>query len=197
MLLSAAATAEVLSWVGRLAEGLWCAHLPWEGSADQGFPRCAWPRSPQPLPGEPPGLWALASLFTTTTTAIAAGMGQAGCLGAQGMVSSWVEPGVPCRFAFMSQQFSRTFLARCLAIGMAAGGLPGCCAAEFARVKLSLLGLMSKRIPNLVYGQSFVMQPCVMSHSRNRPFWTELGVPLFLDLLGFFIHRNYFFSHIH
>lgn len=181
MLLSAAAMAKVLSWVGRLVEGLWCAYLPGEGSADQGFPWCAQPCSLLPSPVKPPGLWALASVLTTTA-AIAAGTDQAGYLGAQGMVSGRAEPAAPCRCAFLSQLFSHAFLARCLAVGMAAGVLPACYASGFAKVNLPLLGLMSKRIPNQAYGQSFVMQPCMMSHSRNRPFWTELGVPLFLDV---------------
>lgn len=180
--------AKVLSWVGRLVEGLWCAHLLWGDSANQGFPRCA-----QRSPGELLGLWAFASLLTTTT-GIAAGMGQAGSLGAQGMARSQAEPRALCRCALLSQLFSHTFLACCLAMGMAAGALPECCATGFIRVNLSLLGFMSKRIPSLAYGQSFAMQPCLMSHSRNRPFWTELGIPIFLVFLVFYVYITFFFS---
>lgn len=39
---------EVLRWVGMFVEGLWCARVPLEGSADQGFPWCVQPCSPQP-----------------------------------------------------------------------------------------------------------------------------------------------------
>lgn len=160
----------------RLVEGLWCAHLPREGSADQGFPWLSQPHSPQSLPGESPGLWALASVLATTMT-IAAGMDQAGRLGAQGMVSGRAEPGAPCRCAFLRQLFSCAFLACCLPV--AAEALLGCCAAGFARVNLSLLGLMSKRIPKLAYGQSLVVQPCMMSRSRNRQLEQNLVYPYF------------------